>query len=311
MKKHSEMKRIAGAFALVLAGFSGAAFAEGSPAFDTDINFVLATTLETKLSVSESVTVPFLVGEGPLFSGNNVKLTGTAEFSPVSLNGAFGVAWTPVAVLQLYGRATVGTGWNIPGLATGLAMNVPSDTGDKKGVKVNKDFGGAVWGAKGGATVQFDFAAIFPGEWNHVVIQSSHEARYRAFTGACSKDSWYYEADDGENRNGLQYYGNAFLGYQMPIVLNLAGILVEDEVSLYGTDGGDKWGDALPRLTFGTILNFKFSDHLTSALIIQGRTRRTWTNGTGDNFYQYRTVDSANPLHPEFYRVAVNATYRL
>lgn len=294
--------------AAVVAAFGGVAFADDGVKFSTEFNFVAATTLEMKAKLIETVRVPFLVGDGPLFAGNNLTFKGIAGVSPVSLTGHVQAHWTPIAVLDLYGEAGLGTGWNIP-IATGLALTNPGADGltafDKR------DFGGIVWNAKAGGTLQFDFAAIFPGDWTHVVVQTSHEMKYRAFTGAAAGQAWCYEADDGDNRNGWSYYGSVFLGYQMPIFLDMVGILAEDEMYLYNVAGGDAWGDSLPRYTFGPLFNFRISDRLSIAALVQGRTRRTYSSGTEKTYYEYRVVDQANPLHIEFYRAALNLTYRI
>jgi hypothetical protein len=306
----SGARRVVAVFAAaaVIAVCGGEAFADDGVKFSTDFNFVAATTLEMKAKLIESARVPFLVGDGPLFSGNNLTFTGIVGVSPVSVTGHVQAHWTPIAVLEFYGEAGLGTGWNLP-IATGLALTNRGSDGLSSFEK--QDFGGIVWNAKAGGTFQFDFAAVFPGDWNHVVVQSSHEMKYRAYTGAAAGQAWCYEADDGDNRNGWSYYGNVFLGYQMPIFLDTVGILAEDEMYLYNVTGGDVWGDSLPRYTFGPLLNFKLSDRLSIAALVQARTRRTYTSGTEKTYYEDRVVDQTNPLHIEFYRAALNLTYHI
>jgi len=275
----------------------------------TTLNYVLATTLETKAKLIETVTIPLLVGKGVLTSGNNLQVKTAAEFSPVSVNGTAEFRLTPIAFLQFVAGGSVGTGWNIP-IANGLrkAERVNAHDLELTGGALN----GMVWSVKGGGLFQFDLAAVIPGDWNHVVFQTYHEAKYRALTSANSDESWLYESDSGENRNGWNYYGSYFLGYQMPIALNTAGVLVEEDLSLYNTNGRSFWGDDLPRWTFGPIFNFTVTKDLALAFLVQARTMRNFTDETKDfTFYQNRQVTDSNQLRVEFYRAALNLTLQL
>jgi hypothetical protein len=148
---------------------------------DTSLNFVLASTLEMKAKLTETVTIPMLRGDGALTKDNSLKLSGAAELSPVSVNGTFKATLTPIAFLQFSASGGVGTGWNIP-IASGLRMVEP--VGDHDVKKSDASFDGVVWYGEGGGLFQFDLAAIAPGEWNHVVFQTYHLARYRALSSA-------------------------------------------------------------------------------------------------------------------------------
>jgi hypothetical protein len=52
---------------------------------------------------------------------------------------------------------------------------------DPKGGVSGNGLDGAVWNVHLGNTFQFDFAAIFPGDWNHVVVQIYNEIQYYAY----------------------------------------------------------------------------------------------------------------------------------
>jgi len=279
------------------------------PRTSIDLSCVLATTLQTKARLSLSAESPFFAGNSFLTRGNTVKATVGAELSPVSVNGTFDLVCTPVAFFQLIGGASAGSGWNLP-VANGIAIN------ERDGLHGNDlsgaPFLGMVWSAKAGSAVQFDLAAVLPGAWNHVVFRSAHELKYRALTSADAGDSWLYEGDFGENRNGWNYYGNCFIGYRMPIFLETVAFLVEADRYLYGAADGDLWGDGLFRWTFGPAVGFRFSEKTTMALIAQMRTMRNFTDGTEDyGFYQDRVLDSDDKLRVEFYRVAATVSVKL
>lgn len=287
----------------------------------TSLSFVFASTLETKLTLTETLTIPFLAGEGALTAGNNLRFELAGELSPVSTNATVLAALTPAAFLEFSTGAGIGTGWNIP-IANGLRMNEPeagadgSLTGER--TLADESFGGAVWYWKGGGTFRFDFAAIVPGEWNHAVLQTYHGARYRAYSGAGADDSWLWEADEGENMNGWSYYGNYFAGYAMPIAVDLAGLLLENDTKLYGTDGGDSWGESQPVWTFGPLVNLGFErdkegkarSSLTA--LAQWRAVRHFSNDTWENdFYQTRVLNKDDPWKRVFYRAALIYTRKL
>lgn len=275
----------------------------------TDLTLIAATTLESKVIISETITVPFLVGESPFTARNNIRFKIGAEVSPVSLNGTFETIWTPVAFLQLLCGASVGSGWNIP-IADGLLMNNPVGLHDS--ILSGGPFLGVVWSVKGGAVFQFDYAAINDGDWNHFVFRMYHGIQYRALSSASDTDSWLFEADAGENRNGFSYYGNYFLGYKMPLNLDTVGLFVEDNTYLFETPGRSFWGDDLSRWIFGPLANYSFNEKISAAVLVQWHTVRNFTTQTQSyQFYQDREIVAGNPLRIEFYRAAVNIAIKL
>jgi hypothetical protein len=303
--------------ALIAPFFCAAAIVAAAPlaaeekavSFSTDLNAVIATTKEAKLKLIETVKIPVLAGTGALTAGNNLQIKAVAEVSPVSANAVGEVKLTPIAFLSLFAGGSIGSGWNIP-IGNGLRMNERSGTHDRE--LTGGPLDGAVWFFRAGGAFQFDLGAFVPGEWTHVVFLTSHEAKYRALTSASSDESWLYEADAGENRNGWNYYGSYFLGYKMPLRLNMVGLLFEEDMYLFDASGGELWGDDLSRWTFGPMVNVAVTDRLSVALLGQLRTMRTFTDETDDyGFYQDRRLEGEGSRHVEFYRAALNMTYKL
>ncbi len=300
------------AFALAFACFYSVA-EESSRSLS--LSFTASSRAEAQVKLSGTLTVPTLAGDGPLTKDNSVALTASCAVTPVSVTGAVEAVFTPVAFFQLVAGGMVATGWNIP-IADGLSFNEPGRDGggalDGTAEFVGDSFPGIVWSCKGGAVAQFDFAAIRPGEWNHVVFRSSHTLWYRAFTAADSDDSWQFENDVGEERNGWNYYANYFLGYQMPVKLSMVGILFEQELNLYDTPGRTAWGDDISRFTIGLMGQYDLSKEIRLNALVQARTKRNFVGTTGDyEFYQLREIDSDDPRRLEFYRVAVIVKWTL
>jgi len=296
-------------FACIFLSYVGAEDANND-GFSTETigQFTATTAIEAKLSLSQAFIFPFLQADGPLFSGNKMRLSGTAEVSPVYVSAALDAVWTPIAVLELNSGVSIGSGWNI-GIANGLGRNFRTASG---GNYITSDpFPGSVAKAKFGAAFQFDIGAVVPGDWNHVVTRVYQEWYYQAFSSVDSSMSWLWQADTAENRNGWKYYAFYLLGYQMPIFVSTAAFTLETNLKLYNSSGGDTWGDDLMLYSFGPLLQFKFSDEWSLYAISQWQTIRNFVDGTGNNaFYQDRKIDRANPYRVEFHRLALMLEFK-
>jgi hypothetical protein len=148
-----------------------------------------------------------------------------------------------------------------------------------------------------------------------VVFRSYHELNYRGYSRAAAGDSWVFLNDDGENRNGYNYYGNFLLGYRMPIFLNILGLMAEMDKYLYGISGEGNWGGDLIRWTFSGVAGVTLTDRIGVGLLVQCRTRRNYRDGVRKNdrdyFYQSRALDRGDPLRLEFYRVAAMMNFSI
>ncbi|MFW5696052.1 MAG: hypothetical protein ACOCYB_12850 [Alkalispirochaeta sp.] len=163
-------------------------------------------------------------GDGALSANNNLTLRSTTGVSPISVTQEVRAVLTPIAFLQFTAGGLVGTGWNLQ-IFDGLGEVDLSDGSVDDG-----SFEGAVLRGFLGGTFQFDFAAIFPGEWNHVVTVFSPQWTYSALTGAEADVAWSFEADDGTNYRGWEYKTTAVLGYQPPWeAVSIVGVLYEGE----------------------------------------------------------------------------------
>lgn len=276
---------------------AGSVMAEEPVPSSTQLSLTAATTREIQATIAQDIKVL-----------DNLKIKLSASISPVSVNTSLGASWLPFPFLELAVNSTVGSGWNIP-IAEGLRINQRQGVNDNE--LVGTAFAGLVWAIEGGSAFQFDYAALVPGDWNHILFRTYHGLEYRAFTAADAGVSWLYQGDEGENRNGWSYYGNAFLGYQMPLFLNLVGLLAEGDLYLYDSPGGTGWGDDLMRWTFGAVMNFTLPGSSGLTIIGQANTVRNFTSETRDyGFYQDRVI-TEDPVRLQFYRVAAILTLSL
>jgi hypothetical protein len=323
---------LAAALCVFFALFPASAGAQESPPEDpadfkdsTELEVQVSSRPELKFKVIETMTFPFLRGDGPLTEGNNIKAVLSAEVSPVSINGIAEALWTPAAFFQVAAGAKAGTGWNINLFGNGIygiGINAPGAEKDAKGRSKSEvrgeSFDGLLWSAWGGGALQFDLAALFPGDWNHLLFRTYHEARYAAYTRAAGRQSWFFEADYGENRNGWVYYSSYLVGYQMPRspVLNTVAVMAELKKNLYNTPGGDYWGDTLGDWTLSGLLNFVLSPRFRTTLAVQLRSWRNHGSSDLENagmiYYQERELQGDyGERRLAFYRAALIFNYTL
>jgi hypothetical protein len=288
----------------------------------TDLQIQISSMPEAKIRFSQSFIFPFLQGSGPLTENNNITALLVADATPVSINAIGEILWTPAAFFQLAGGGKAGSGWNMP-LGKGVGINAPekgqAPPGSPRKAKITGNaFEGLIWSAWGAGILQFDLGAVMPGDWTHVLFQTRQEFRYGAYTLAGPGDSWVFENDDGENRNGWNYYASYVLGYSMPRspVLNTIAFMAEIHKNLYHTPGGDVWGDSLGYWIFSGLLNFAFHPRFGAALAIQMHSRRNY--GTSDlshnSGYYYQDLalqENDGKRRIIFYRAAVLLNYRI
>ena len=284
----------------------------------TELSLQISTRPEAKLSLTQSFVFPFLQGSGPLTSGNNIRTDISAEVSPVSVAGIGEIIWTPAAFLEIDLGGRIGSGWNMP-LGNGIGFNVPVGAwagSPRKSEITGEPFDGFQWSVWAGGALQFDMAAVIPGDWNHVIVRVYNQLKFSAYSSAVSGDSWVLENDDAENMNGWVLYSSAVLGYRMPLspVLDFVGLMAEAEYNLYEYPGKDYWGGDLPKWTFSTMFNFSITPNFSAALIAQMRTRRNHGSSDLDNndeyWYQDLPINNDNGnLRLVFYRVAAIFTY--
>jgi hypothetical protein len=270
-----------------------------------DLAFATTTLMEAQTTFTHSGTVPFLTGKNSLTEGNSLEGSWGLRVNPITVNAFANGVWTPAAFFKITGGVEVGTGWRIP-IAEGLAYN------DEHHGIVDASLQGAVWTLRGGCVIQFDLAALWPGDWHHLVFRVSPEFIYRSFTKASSRDSWIFEDEDGDERNGWNWYAMYFIGFQPPLPLDLIGIMVEQKKYLYGIEGSEYWGGDLSRWIFGPVANVSIGEKVDLTLSAQFWSVRNYTEATKDEeYYENRELDRDDPLRVEFYRAALILNYRL
>lgn len=265
--------------------------------------------VEAKAVLGQEWQIPFLQGDSPLTSGNNVKLRLFGDVSPVHIGGSVGTVWTPLALISFNGSIYAGTGWTVAGL-NGLTLNTPEKTmnaSNAEGMMLDADLGG---------TLQFDFGVLFPGDWTHVVTVYSPSLQYRHYTAADSDEAWQWQVDSGENFNGWNWKQTAVLGYLMPAVdlVDTVGILLETDRRITKRneskmdDGG--WGSDFVTTNLGPIVRLQFGSGIKLTIQGQFARARDYSEETiGNAHFSYRKVDTDSPTYWYFRRIAFSCRY--
>ena len=79
-----------------------------------NLKLIAALTLEAKIEGGLSFRTPVLQGDGPLFSGNNLRVRNVLGISPVAATYTVDAILTPIAVAEVNLGGAVGTGWSFP-----------------------------------------------------------------------------------------------------------------------------------------------------------------------------------------------------
>jgi len=258
--------------------------------------------------LSHEIQVPFLAGRGALTKGNNAAFSITGALTPVSVRLELGAELTPIAFLSFFAGAMAGSGWDI-GLFNGMGLNA-----DGSGVPESASLQGLVLKSWFGGTFQFDLAALLPGDWTHVVTLLSPSLQYAWFSRAVKGQAWMFEADNGENFNGWKFLGSYFLGYKMPLALELAGLLLETEQNIgyvheLSTTASGGWGSDFLLLTLSPVLNFRLTEHSTLAVLFQFRRERLYTSKSV--FYAFYANRKYAGTYWDFYRIAFSYSLEL
>lgn len=226
-----------------------------------NIKLIGAYPIEAKMEAGYTLKIPMLEGEGPLFSGNNLKVKGLLGLSPVAVTFGVDAVLTPIAVMELTLGGAIGTGWDFDLMdISGLLKS----TGGIGTPLTADPLGGAYYKGRAGAALQFDTGAVFPGDWTSILLRTYHEFMYQGYTGAKSGEAWEYETS-GAKVNGFNYKGEYVIGYKLPLMLNMVALQLET----FAYDLFDGGPHPL-KYDVGVIGNLELFDGLDLTVIVQG-----------------------------------------
>lgn len=282
------MKKIFTTLVVLLATVSLFAQVTGSGSAKLTVAYGGGTSFDAKADVGYTLKFPMLEGEGPLFSGNNLKVKLNVGASPIAVTGALDFILTPVAIAEVSLGGGAGTGWDFPlmnleGLRIGPSLGAPL---------ASDHLGGVHYFGRAGGALQFDTGAILSGDWSSILVRTYHELNYKGYTNATNPQAWEYEIG-GAQVNGFNYKGEYILAYQMPLRVNLVGVQLESFVhNVFDSGRSDFLYDV------SALANVDLIDNLSLLTVVQ------FTNYEKDDNSKVQLRDKVG-----FKRVALIASY--
>lgn len=257
-----------------------------------------------RVTLNASYKIPVLTSDNPLFSGNNITFTGNLEVTPISLMPQASISFTPIAFLNFSAGTNVGSGWNMLGMQCLAQYNSTTQSYDDIGAFSS-------WYLKeyANATFMFDVAALWPGEWHHIVTLATYEVDYIKLTNTTSS-IWEWQTTKN-CANGLQFYQSYVLGYQMPTVVSIIGVRAEFAGHYNANDYGvyaDSFKGDFVTTDISPLMQLKFSDKSDMYIMFNFETRRS--------FAENHTKTDEEPLlicngtEWFFNRIALSWTYK-
>ncbi len=262
--------------------------------------------VELQATYNFSLTRDFLTGGTALTKDNNLKYSFKTNISPVSMEQSAEVILTPIAFLDFNAGTSLATGWKALGII-GLGLNNESDK-----LPLDDPFQGVLSQTWLTGTFKFDTAALLSGDttWKHVVILSSHKMMYRYFSGANQNESWAYQGGTN-NFNGFKYNHTSFIGYQMPLILEKAGFLIETDCNLFDVSelspiNDEGWGSDFLKVRLGALFNLVFDNGGNIAIIPQYTNRVRYTDESLKRIhFADREAQAGSPTYWDFERLAI------
>lgn len=215
-----------------------------------------------------------------MVSGNTLRFYGAFELSPVSVEQAIGVSFSPIAFLNFDIGTSIAAGWYFEPLGIqGLAVW-------DQAANEYKNMTTGLFEAWFQGTFMFDLAAIIPGDWNHVVTMDSFKVYYSGLTtGGENGRPWLYQGS-GEKANGWKYLASFLIGYQMPIVLQTVGVQAELEGYLNANEAYNEiYHDMNPgfmTVHISPIMVFEFTEKDALTLQVRFSSRQSFTQTYSD-----------------------------
>ncbi|MCQ2102205.1 MAG: hypothetical protein MJY98_03150 [Fibrobacter sp.] len=250
-------------------------------------------------------TIPTPLGESWLLKGANVKLTGSFELSPVTALPKIKAEFTPVPFLVFSAGAMIGSGWNV--LVFEGLTEYDFNTADYESLTPFTHYYYDLWAS---ATFQFDTGALIEGDWSHVVMVANYEVFYEAMTGVDDGEIWQWK-ETARMANGLQYYFTGVLGYQMPIALNMVGLMTEITGHFDKEDYGivaNRFDGDFTTVSLSGLFSFTLSERDNLTTLLTFRRNRSYNQKHDDEDQEPLLVVKGGEW--SFYRIALSWAHK-
>lgn len=219
-----------------------------------------------------TVMLPF--GTGALLKGNNVVIDAGLTANIVSITPKISVSFTPVAFCTVSAGAMAGTGWNA-GSFQGMASYNPAKR-EYTNLDPFKTWYTNLWAC---GTLQFDAAALWPGEWHHIIAVASCEIDFVNLVNAGSDcDVWEWATTKGL-ADGLQYVQNYILAYRLPRAVSMVGVNISGKGHFNKNDYAELYDDyngSFMQIDVNPLMQVLFTKKDSVYFMLNFKTRRSF-----------------------------------
>jgi len=154
-----------------------------------------------------------------------------ASLKPANILGSFNLKLSQLPFVNFIANTTLGTGWAYPSLNFyGIAENK-----NVNNLQVIKPlyFSKFFIDLNAGMELYFDLNSKIKTEWASLILKTRHIINYKDIIPQADEDFFFFDNDDGENRNGARYTGTYSIEYNMPLYLNTIRVELISHKNLY------------------------------------------------------------------------------
>nr|WP_314780187.1 hypothetical protein [uncultured Treponema sp.] len=233
-----------------------------------------------------------------------------ASLKPANILGSFNLKLAYIPFVNFIANTTLGTGWAYPALGFyGLAENKNVNS-----LQVINPlyFSKFLLKVQGGIELYFDLNSQIKSEWANLLLKTSHTINYRTLIPSKNTDFWFFDNDDGENRNGTHYTGSYFIEYNMPLYLNTIRIELISYKNLYKPLPFTKnKAEQLWTFELKNELFFKASEKTRIRLQAVWKTAPIYYNYKDEAHFTQKIINSKKKIGMFFEAVAISLIFKL
>ena len=279
---------------------------------NTDLNKA-KTEIETELSYPLNFNISishFLRSYKENSDSKYTEMEFKASLKPANILGCLNVKIVYLPFINFFSGTTISTGWAYPSLNFyGLAENK-----NVNNLQVIKPlyFSKLFFKVQGGVELYFDLNSKIESEWANLILKTSHTINYMALIPSKNTDFWFFDNDDGENRNGARYTGTYSIEYNMPIYLNTIRVELISHKNLYKplpfakNKAEELWTFELKNELF-----FKASEKTRIKLQAVWKTAPIYYNYKDEAHFTQKIINSKKKIGMFFEAVAISLIFKL
>lgn len=233
-----------------------------------------------------------------------------ASLKPANILGCLNVKIVYLPFINFFSGTTISTGWAYPSLNFyGLAENK-----NVNNLQVIKPlyFSKLFLKAEGGIELYFDLNSQIESEWANLLLKTSHTINYKALIPSKNTDFWFFDNDEGENRNGARYTGTYSIEYNMPLYLNTIRVELISHKNLYKPLPFTKnKAEQLWTFELKNELFFKASEKIRIKLQAVWKTAPIYYNYKDEAHFTQKIINSKKNIDLFFESVAISLIFKL